>query len=162
MRIVLSTAVVLVLAAPAARAQAPAALPANDVAAIRAASAASTAAAGRKDLAAWFAVLADDVVMMPANAPMIAGRAAAEAYLRGFPPFKDLRVEPLEIEGRGDLAYVRGRYSIVVGPPGGPEQRDAGKYIEIWRKQADGTWKITHDISTSDLPAAAPAPARQP
>jgi uncharacterized protein (TIGR02246 family) len=125
----------------------------KDVEAIRAASAASTEAAGRKDLAAWFAILADDAVLMPANAPAIVGRAAVEAHLRGFPPFKDLRVEPLEIEGRGDLAYVRGRYSIVVVPPGGPEQRDEGKYIEIWRKQADGTWKLTRDISTSDLPA---------
>ena len=158
MRIVPLTLVVLGLATTAARAQAPAPLPAQDVAAIRAASAASAAAAG-KDLPAWFAILADDVVLMPANAPAIVGRPAVEAHLRGFPPFKDLKVEPLEIEGRGDLAYVRGRYSIVVTPPGGSEQRDAGKYIEIWRKQADGTWKMTRDISTSDLPAAPAAPA---
>ena len=158
MKIATLSVLVVSLAAPAVRAQAPGALPAQDVAAIRAASAASAAAAG-KDMAAWFAILADDVVLLPANAPAIAGRAAAEKYFRGFPPFKDLRVEPIEIEGRGDLAYVRGRYSIVVTPPGAPEQRDSGKYLEIWRKQADGTWKMTRDISTSDLPAA---PVRQP
>ena len=158
MKITTLSVLIVGLASTVPRAQAPAALPAQDVAAIRAASAASTAAAG-KDTAVWLAILADDVVLMPANAPAIVGRAAAEQYFRGFPPFKDLRVEPIEIEGRGDLAYVRGRYSIVVTPPGGPEQRDAGKYIEIWRKQADGTWKMTRDISTSDLPAAPAAPA---
>ena len=29
---------------------------------------------------------------------------------------------------------------------------DDGKYIEIWKRQADGSWKIAYDIFNSDLP----------
>ena len=76
----------------------------------------------------------------------------------------DFKVEMLEIEGRGDLAYVRGTYSITVRPPGasGPT-KDTGKCIEIWRKQADGSWKVIRDIFKSDLPtqgAAGRAPGK--
>jgi hypothetical protein len=34
---------------------------------------------------------------------------------------------------------------------------DQGKRLEVWRKQADGKWKVVADIFNSDL--AAPAPA---
>ena len=150
----------VLLGAAAAHAQPAGRLPPKDVEAIRSASLASAEAAMRKDFAGWFAIIADDIVLMPANAPAIVGRAAMEAHLRGFPPFKELRVEPIEIDGVGDLAYVRGRYSVAVTMPGGGEHREVGKYIEIWRRQADGAWKMTRDISNSDLPA--PPPPRQP
>jgi ketosteroid isomerase-like protein len=35
---------------------------------------------------------------------------------------------------------------------------DSGKYIEIWRKQSDGTWKLVRDIFNSDLPLPTPTP----
>ena len=43
--------------------------------------------------------------------------------------------------------------------PGATEPiNDTGKYIEIWRKQADGSWRVIRDIFNSDLPVAAPEP----
>ena len=71
----------------------------------------------------------------------------------------DLRLEPVEIIGRDDLAYVWGRYSFVMLPPNAPALPDSGKYIEIWRKQPDGSWKLFRDTFNSDAPPA-PAPAR--
>jgi ketosteroid isomerase-like protein len=29
---------------------------------------------------------------------------------------------------------------------------DRGKYLEIWKRQADGSWKVALDIFNSDLP----------
>jgi ketosteroid isomerase-like protein len=33
---------------------------------------------------------------------------------------------------------------------------ERGKYVEIWREQADGGWKCIVDIFNSDLPEAPP------
>jgi ketosteroid isomerase-like protein len=30
---------------------------------------------------------------------------------------------------------------------------DRGKYLAVWKKQADGSWKIEADMWNSDLPA---------
>ena len=32
--------------------------------------------------------------------------------------------------------------------------KDHGKFVEIWKKQADGSWKCAVDMFNSDLPAS--------
>jgi hypothetical protein len=39
---------------------------------------------------------------------------------------------------------------------------EQGKYVEVWKKQADGKWKVVADIFNTDAPASAPAPAPTP
>ena len=81
------------------------------------------------------------------------GRAAIAAWMQGLPPVKDFKLTPVEIEGRGDLAYVKGTFTMSMVPPGAPGPiTDVGKYIEIRRRQADGSWLIALDIFNSDLP----------
>jgi len=111
-----------------------------------------------KDWAAYTrAYYAEDAVALDPNMPAIEGRAAIESLFLKFPSMTDFKVELVEIEGRGDLAYVRGKYSMMFTPPGASEPlKDTGKYIEIWRKQADGSWKVIRDIYNSDLPLPAP------
>jgi ketosteroid isomerase-like protein len=52
----------------------------------------------------------------------------------------------------GDLGYSTGTYTATFG-----EMTDKGKYVTIWRKQSDGSWKVTEDMFNSDLPML-PAP----
>jgi ketosteroid isomerase-like protein len=94
----------------------------------------------------------EDATVLPPNSPALQGWDAIKSYILTEGTVSDFKVEMLEIEGRGDLAYVRGTYSMTVAPPGasGPT-KDTGKYIEIWRKQADGSWKVIRDIFNSDL-----------
>ena len=55
---------------------------------------------------------------------------------------------------RDDLAYVLGTYTMTIVPPGAPGPiEDSGKYIEIRRRQPDGSWLISTDIFNSDLPS---------
>lgn len=99
---------------------------------------------------------AEDAVVMPPNSPSVQGRAAIESLFAAFPAISDLKFELLKIEGLGDLAYVHGTYSMMLTLPDAPTPiKDSGKYIEIWRKQADGSWKVIRDIFNSDLPLPA-------
>lgn len=78
------------------------------------------------------------------------GRLALEDFWRGF--FAEIggtpSIEPVEIAGEGDLAYQWATYSL----EGGMET-DAGKFVEIYNRQADGSWKIRLTIFNSDNPA---------
>jgi creatinine amidohydrolase len=48
-----------------------------------------------------------------------------------------------------------------LSPAGEPDQPDAGKYIQEWRRQSDGTWKLRRKILRSDsLPVRADSSAR--
>lgn len=103
-------------------------------------------------------LFSEDARFMPPNGGITEGRPAIRAWLAAFPPMANFTLTPIEIEGRGDLAYVRGTYSFtLVGPDGHQIGEDRGKYLEIRRKQPDGKWLMTIDIYNSDFGV----PARQ-
>lgn len=142
---------------------APAALPDADQAAIRQSVTPFVKAVSDRDFAAFAAWYAEDAILLPPEGPLVQGRAAIQAWAAAFPPFTDFTLQQVEVDGRADLAYVRGTYAMTIAVPGAPAPvQDRGKYIEIWRKQADGTWKIARDMFNSDLPAAAPSPPEPP
>jgi ketosteroid isomerase-like protein len=121
--------------------------------------------ANAKDWKGAAALWAEDATRLPPNQAAIQGRAAIQAALEAFPPISNHQVQTLEIEGRGDLAYSRVNYSLTVTPAGAVPIEDRGKYLGIWRKQADGSWKVLREIYNSDLPLPAPgkpaAPAKK-
>jgi ketosteroid isomerase-like protein len=56
--------------------------------------------------------------------------------------------EPLraDIAASGDLGWTTGSYtSEGIGPDGEP-RRGQGRYVTIWRKAADGSWKVVMDL----------------
>jgi ketosteroid isomerase-like protein len=67
----------------------------------------------------------------------------------------------VEVAKSGDLGWSTGTY-ILSTSVSGPAANDRGKYVVVWKKQQDGSWKCIADIFNSDLPpAAAPAQATQ-
>jgi ketosteroid isomerase-like protein len=105
------------------------------------------------------AMYSTDAAFMPPNESVVQGRAAIQSWMSAFPPVTAFSLTPQQVEGRDDLAYVRGTYMMTVTPPGAPAPvDDHGKYIVIERKQPDGSWLITEDIFSSDVPLPAPAP----
>jgi ketosteroid isomerase-like protein len=56
----------------------------------------------------------------------------------------------VEVARSGDLAYSTGTYAIT------NPAIDKGKFVDVWKKQADGSWKAVVDIINSDLPAPPP------
>lgn len=60
-----------------------------------------------------------------------------------------------DLDGRGDLAYVRGHYKPTASPKakGGAARSEEGKFVEVLKRQPDGTWRYAIDIFNSNLPA---------
>ena len=112
-----------------------------------------------KNFAGVAALYASNAVLMPPNAPEVRGTAGIQAFLESLPPLTDFNLTQVTMAGSGDVAFVRGTYSMTIMMPDSTTAPDVGKYIEIWRKQADGSWLISHDIFNSDVPLpAAPTP----
>lgn len=94
----------------------------------------------------------EDATVLTSNMPPVQGRPAIQAMLESFPPLSAFKADIVDLDGRGDLAYVRGNYTMTLAPPGAPAMTDKGKYVEVWKKGADGIWKARYDSWTSDLP----------
>jgi ketosteroid isomerase-like protein len=56
------------------------------------------------------------------------------------------------VEVIGDHAIELGSYTMVVQPPGQAETTDRGKYMVLWRRQPDGTWKLYRDAFNTSMP----------
>jgi uncharacterized protein (TIGR02246 family) len=118
---------------------------------------AAVKAALAKDFATWAALFLDDAVVNPPNEPAVKGRAAIRAWLEKFPPITEFKLNNVKVEGREDLAYVLGTYTMTTTPPGAPGPvKDSGKYVTVVRRQPDGRWLAAVDMFSSDLPAAPP------
>ncbi len=91
--------------------------------------------------------------LLAPNRPTAEGRAAIRAFMASLGSLQQMKLSIVSIEGMNDLACVHGTYALTWTPPGASvPQGDKGKYVEIWKRQADGAWKVTHDIFNSDLP----------
>ncbi len=125
----------------------------EDVAAIRASTESYAQAVRAGDWAGMAALYTEDAVLMAPNEPAVQGRAAVEAWIAASPPITEFSLAVVEIDGRGDLAYVRGTGSSTMMPEGASEPiQNTFKYVEIRRRQPDGTWLIAVDIWNSDQP----------
>ena len=137
----------------------PAGLSETDKAAIMAQRAAYVQAVNAGDAARAANIFALDGVALEPNAPAISGKAAITKFYQAFPPIGDFKLYGEQIEASGDLVVIRGSNAYNMMLPGAPTAvADTGKFVEVWKKQADGTWKLLWDIGNSDR-APAPPPA---
>lgn len=105
----------------------------------------------------------DNAVFMAPNEGIVEGRAAIRARIGQEPPGLEIELTPVDLDGRGDLAYVRGTYVItLVDSAGAPRVVDRGKYVEVRRRGGGTEWLIAIDIFNSDQPAAPASPPAAP
>jgi uncharacterized protein (TIGR02246 family) len=100
------------------------------------------------DASRWAALYANDAVIMPPNSATFEGRGAIETWLKALPVvITEADGEALEVEGTGDLAYVRGTYAMSMKVPSVTQPvRQEGKFLQIYARQQDGTWLLARDI----------------
>lgn len=124
-----------------------------DVATIRAVSDQFTKLLIARDFEALVNLYTNDAVLMPPHHPAAHGRTAIGQWISGFPRVTAMTLGIEDIDGRADVAYVRGTYTMTLHPEGAPAAvQDQGKYLEIRRRQADGSWPVAIDTFNSDRP----------
>jgi len=60
---------------------------------------------------------------------------------------------PEVVEASGGIGYTTGPYEIHVKQKDGSEKVTRGRYVTIWRRKPDGTWKAALDIGSPEPPA---------
>jgi uncharacterized protein (TIGR02246 family) len=116
--------------------------------------------AGAKDLDATVAFYTDDAVVMPGDAPVATTRQTIrEVWAPMLAPNASVswQVNQTEVARSGDVGYARGVYQLVMKDAAGKATTEQGKFLEVWKKQADGKWKCAVDSFSADAPPAPPA-----
>jgi uncharacterized protein (TIGR02246 family) len=121
----------------------------QDIAAITAVSKARADAFNQGNAAGIAAHFAEDCLLMAPDQPIQKGRAAVQSYYQHiFDEYMTrLKSHYDEVKVSGDLAYGRGFAEVTLIPKrGGDPVSSTAKYINIMRRESDGSWKTTHDI----------------
>jgi ketosteroid isomerase-like protein len=83
------------------------------------------------------------------------GPAAVAAEFKDTPPTALLTWTPTEADASasGDLGYTWGRWEYKDKTPDGRPVDVKGTYVTIWKRQADGSWKVVLDGGNPDPPS---------
>lgn len=112
-------------------------------------------AALQGDAAAAAALFTEDTFLLPPNSELLQGKQATEAFWKTT--WTQMKVTEFDITiedlyGSGDVVYEVGNYTLKLQLEGQGNFEEKGKYVLIWKKMADGTWKRHVDIWNSCMP----------
>jgi ketosteroid isomerase-like protein len=135
-----------------------------DEKAIRDADEAWSNAAAAKDVDKTVAFYSDDAVVMPPNAERLTTKEGIRKIWKDM--LTDAKVSwkstKVEVAKSGDIAFSSGTYEVTMNDVvTGKPVNDHGKYLAVWEKQTDGTWKCGADIWNSDIPLTKAAPEKK-
>jgi ketosteroid isomerase-like protein len=103
-------------------------------------------ATAEKRVEGWMQYMTDDTALL--RTPPVVGMESIRAVnAKSFadPAFR-LEWEPThgELFPPGDFGYTTGTYKVQFTAQGAL-QTERGRYITVWRRQKDGTWKVAGD-----------------
>jgi len=105
----------------------------------------------------FVAFLADDAIFMPDGAPAARGDSIRTAWEQtlAMPGFGlEWKATSARVAEAGDIGYTIGTYELTVEQDGVP-MVTVGKYVTLWKKEADGSWKVAIDCFNADGPPTA-------
>jgi uncharacterized protein (TIGR02246 family) len=111
-------------------------------------------AAATRDAERVASFYADDAVAYPPGEPLSKGREAAKKVWAAYFAEESFKISwksaHAEVAESGELGFTSGPYEASYNGPDGKPVQEKGKFLCIWRKQADGSWKATHDMWNAD------------
>ncbi len=119
---------------------------AKDKAAIEKAKRSWVAAFKSEDWDALVDSYAEDAVLLAPDELVISGREGIRAYYGTDEDTSNENFQTVSMGGDSKIVYVQGEFSFTIQTGDEEPVEASGKYMEIWQKQEDGNWLITHDI----------------
>jgi ketosteroid isomerase-like protein len=111
------------------------------------------------DAAAASMVYAEDATVCPPNSPPLKGRKAFQDWfggqLQSGLKVMDAKLVVESVDGDGTVAYETGRFTEQF-EIAGKAIADTGKYLAVWRKLADGSWKVQAEAWNTNMPPPMP------
>jgi ketosteroid isomerase-like protein len=109
-----------------------------------------------KDVDKMSSYWAEDAAVMMPNEPLLSGRQKAKESLTAMvadPNFSlSFQNTRADASKGGDVVYTVGTYSMTISDKDKKPVTDKGKYLTVYKKQADGSWKAVADMINSDMP----------
>ena len=108
-----------------------------------------TAKGGGKAFASWFA---EDAVALSNGKPVVLGRGAIAADANWDPKDYSLTWSPqgARMGASNDMGFTWGHYISRSHDHSGNPVVAEGRYITVWKKLPDGSWKVALDASAVD------------
>ncbi len=108
----------------------------------------------RGDLAAVVALHTDDALLLGPDSPAERGGQAVEAGFKEMleAGWKNISFGTLQIGSGGDLGYHVGTFAADVPAEDGSSQRVTGKFLDIYKPDTAGSWKIHVTMFNFDAP----------
>lgn len=113
----------------------------------------AVAKGGGKAFSSWFA---EDGVSLADKQPPVMGRAAIAAQAQWDPKEYQLTwlADGAQMGPSNDMGFTWGHYEGVSKDQHGEVVKTSGRYMTIWKKQANGEWKVAMDASAEEPPGA--------
>jgi len=114
-------------------------------------------ARAERGLEGWLSFFADDTADFVRGGPFTFTKEEMRAHLqKSFDPADQLTWKPVKIEvaDSGDLAYSLGTWQLKGKDQKGNDVTQTGKYLTVWRKEKDRSWKVVADTGNVDPPPA--------
>jgi uncharacterized protein (TIGR02246 family) len=130
---------------------------AADVQAVKDVEAAAVKDMATKDPDKFASYFAEDGCALYPGAGILCGKAAVKAAIAPYladPNFSYTSQSTRAMASKGgDMVYLQGTYTMTMSNPKTKKpMTDKGKYLTVFTKQADGSWKAVADTSNSDSP----------
>jgi uncharacterized protein (TIGR02246 family) len=101
------------------------------------------------DAAMVAAIFADDGIQLAGSGKIFKGpkqiMERQKAAMAGADPGVKVTVTTVNVWLDGDTAYETGKYKYEYTEKGKPGT-DEGRYVTIWKRQKDGSWKLSMDM----------------
>jgi len=106
-----------------------------------------------KDLEKCVSLYQDDAVVFAPGMPAVVGKDNIRKFMSGLVNAPGLQISvhvaSVDVARSGDIAIDRGTVDSTVTDKKRKAETQTVEYVLVWKKQADGSWKIAADTSAN-------------